>query len=84
MKFHQFLKQNQCFFISVAAVAIVSNRLRDPFEFEQEVVHVVQTEPVKPAKDFGNLGKWNIKEMGNDLLIMENDEGHIRTIQVSQ
>lgn len=80
MKLNQILKFNTSFLLSIAAIPLVANTIRNPFEFELETIQEVKTEPVEPR---ANLDKWDIKEIDNDFIIMENVEGQIRTIRVS-
>lgn len=53
---------------------------RNPFEFKQEII-----EPsVSTATKLDPLSKWNIKENGDELIIIENiDDGQIRTIEIA-
>lgn len=83
MKLYRLLKFNTNLFLSIAAIALLPNKLRNPFEFEVETIQEAQKESTEPQKPQVNLGKWNIKEIQNDFLIIENDEGQIRTIRIS-
>lgn len=75
------LSNHKCFlFISIITISYACASLRNPFEFgtekpKEEIKQVVDTSEA--------LAQWNIKEIGNDLVIMETDEGQIRTIQFS-
>lgn len=54
---------------------------RDPFTFD--IPKEQNTPPPAPIQTT-SLSKWNIKDVGNGLLIVENnDNGQIRTIDIS-
>ena len=53
---------------------------RNPFEFKQES----NTQQSISLQQTNVLSKWNIKENGNELIIIENiDDGQIRTIEMA-
>ncbi len=82
MNLSELCKRNISLFICVLTLSAASNKVRNPFEFAVEKPkEEIKKEQPQNAAD--TLAKWNIKEIGNDLIIMETEEGQIRTIQVS-
>jgi hypothetical protein len=81
MKIQQILKFNTSFLLSVAAVTLVPNKLRNPFEFAIEATQEVKNIDT-PTESPTELGKWSIKQIDHDFLIIEN-EGQVRTVRIS-
>ncbi len=54
---------------------------RNPFEFKQEQGVINDEIPHLKSE---TLSKWNIKENGDELIVIENiDDGQIRTIEIA-
>lgn len=74
------MKMKLLLITAIFSSSAVSPQIRNPFAFtktHETVNKVVTNEPT-------SLSKWNIKEQGEDLIVIENsDDGQIRTIEIA-